>query len=116
VHPPLTKIVAFVFANLLGDDGSIDFEYLPSDFYPSGDYVMLRVTPALFSGLCGSLVSVSVRFAYFSHTEVTVAGVLTMFNTSLGKEGRHVLSDGILHFFPCFTCRCFHAHNFAHAA
>jgi dolichyl-phosphate-mannose--protein O-mannosyl transferase len=95
IHPPLGKIVAFVFANLSEYDGSISFGHSP---YLQGDYVHLRVTPALFSALCGPLVYFSVRFAHFSHTAAAVAGALTVFDTSLGTEGRHILSDGILHF------------------
>jgi hypothetical protein len=51
IHPPLAKIVAFVFANLSEYDASIDFEHTPNGRYQIGDYVMLRITPALFSAL-----------------------------------------------------------------
>jgi dolichyl-phosphate-mannose--protein O-mannosyl transferase len=97
IHPPLAKIVAFLFANLSEYDGSIDFH--DAHFYPIGDYVMLRVTPATFSALCGPLVYLAVRFFRFSPTAATSAAILAIFDTSLGTEGRHILSDGILHFF-----------------
>jgi dolichyl-phosphate-mannose--protein O-mannosyl transferase len=99
IHPPLAKIVAFVFANMSEYDGSIDFNHCPDGKYPMPDYVMLRVTPALFSALCGPLIYLSVRFAKFSPASAAAAAVLTIFDTSLGTEGRHILSDGILHFF-----------------
>jgi dolichyl-phosphate-mannose--protein O-mannosyl transferase len=99
IHPPLAKIVAFLFANLSEYDGSINFQNCPGGLYPIADYVQLRVTPALFSALCGPLVYLSVRFASFGPAAATVSAVLTIFDTSLGTEGRHILSDGILHFF-----------------
>lgn len=99
IHPPLAKIVAFLFANLSEYDGSIDFEHCPWGVYPIPDYVQLRLTPALLSALCGPLVYLCVRFASFGSAAATMSSVLTIFDTSLGTEGRHILSDGILHFF-----------------
>ena len=97
IHPPLGKILAAVIANLSEYDGSINFNNAP--VYPIPDYVMLRITPAIFSALCGPLAYLAVRFCGFSHVAATVASVMTIFDTSLGAEGRHILSDGILHFF-----------------
>lgn len=99
IHPPLGKILAAVMANLSEYDGSINFEKCPNGLYPIPDYVMLRLTPAILSALCGPMAYLAVRFAGFSEVGATVAAVLTIFDTSLGTEGRHILSDGILHFF-----------------
>ncbi|KAK8897808.1 hypothetical protein M9Y10_000036 [Tritrichomonas musculus] len=97
IHPPLAKLVAFVFANLSEYDGSINFNNAPT--YPKPDYVWLRLVPATFSALCCPLSYLSVRFCGFSHTAATTCALLVIFDTSLGTEGRHILSDGILHFF-----------------
>lgn len=97
IHPPLAKIVAFYFANLSEYDGSINFNNAP--VYPKADYVWLRLVPATFSALCCPLSYLSVRFCGFSHTAATTCALLVIFDTSLGTEGRHILSDGILHFF-----------------
>ena len=97
IHPPLGKILAAVVANMSEYDGSINFNDAP--VYPIPDYVMLRITPAILSAMCGPLAYLAVRFCSFSHAAATTAAVLTIFDTSLGAEGRHILSDGILHFF-----------------
>lgn len=97
IHPPLGKLVAFLFANLSEYDGSINFNNAPT--YPKPDYVWLRLVPATFSALCCPLSYLSVRFCGFSHTAATTCALLVIFDTSLGTEGRHILSDGILHFF-----------------
>ncbi|OHT07845.1 Dolichyl-phosphate-mannose-protein mannosyltransferase [Tritrichomonas foetus] len=97
IHPPLGKMVAYYIANLSEYDGSINFNNAPK--YPKPDYVLLRLTPATFSALCCPLSYLCVRFAGFGHTSATVCSLLVIFDTSLGTEGRHILSDGILHFF-----------------
>ena len=97
IHPPLAKMVAFLFANLSEYDGSINFSNAP--VYKNPDYVFLRIIPATFSALCAPLAYISVKFSGFSSTAATVSALLIAFDTSLGTEGRHILSDGILHFF-----------------
>jgi dolichyl-phosphate-mannose--protein O-mannosyl transferase len=97
IHPPLAKIIPFLIANLSEYNGTLRFYHCPE--YAFGDYVQLRITPAFFSALCGPLAYLAVRFARFGHTAGTVSAILLIFDTSLGVEGRHILSDGILHFF-----------------
>lgn len=97
IHPPLGKLVAFYFANLSEYDGSINFNNAP--VYPKPDYIWLRLVPATFSALCSPLSYLAVRFGGFGHTAATVCATLLILDISLGVEGRHILSDGILHFF-----------------
>lgn len=97
IHPPLAKVIAFVFAHMAEYNASINFQ--DSHIYKYDDYVMLRITPATFSALCAPLAYLAVRFAGFGMAAGCCAACLIMFDTSLGTEGRHILSDGILHFF-----------------
>jgi len=98
IHPPLAKMVMFFVANLSEYDGTIDFVHNPTG-YENPDYIQLRITPASFSAMCVPLVYLSVRFLGFSHIAAFTSGFLLLCDLSIGVEGRHILSDGILHFF-----------------
>lgn len=100
IHPPLAKILMFMFANMSEYDGSINFNSCPNG-YPIPDYVQLRITPATFSAICFPLIYISMRFLHFGHTASLCGTVLALFDTSMATEGRHILSDGLLHFFSC---------------
>ena len=100
IHPPLAKILMFMFANMSEYDGSINFNSCPKG-YPIPDYVQLRITPATFSALCFPLMYMAMRFLRFGHAASLCGTVLALFDTSMATEGRHILSDGILHFFTC---------------
>jgi dolichyl-phosphate-mannose--protein O-mannosyl transferase len=100
VHPPLGKIIMAIIANLSEYDGSINFQNCPNG-YPIPDYVQLRITPATFSALCYPLLYISMRFMKFGHISSMTAAISALFDTSMATEGRHILSDGMLHFFSC---------------
>ena len=99
IHPPLGKLIMFLFANLSEYDGTIPFHNCPNRQYQNIDYIQLRITPAIFSALCAPLAYLSVRFSGFSATAAVTASVLVVCDTSLATEGRFILSDGLLHFF-----------------
>lgn len=101
IHPPFAKILMFVMANLSEYDGSINFGNCPKAGYPLQDYVHLRITPATCSALCYPVIYITMRFMKYSITGSLCAAVLAMFDTSMAAEGRHILTDGILHFFTC---------------
>ena len=100
IHPPLAKILMFMFANMSEYDGSINFNSCPNG-YPIPDYVQLRITPATFSALCFPLMYMAMRFLRFGYVASLCGTILALFDTSMATEGRHILSDGILHFFSC---------------
>lgn len=101
IHPPLAKIIMAVIANMSEYDGSINFNNVGPGGYPIPDYVQLRITPALFSALCYPLIYMSMRFMHFGKVSSLCATVLAMADNSMATEGRHILSDGLLHFFCC---------------
>jgi dolichyl-phosphate-mannose--protein O-mannosyl transferase len=101
VHPPLGKIIMAIIANLSEYDGSINFHNCPTG-YPIPDYVQLRITPATFSALCYPLLYLSMRFMNFGYISSLTGTICALFDTSMATEGRHILSDGLLHFFTCF--------------
>ena len=98
IHPPLAKLIMYFVANLSEYDGNINFNHSP-DGYGVPDYIQLRLTPATFSALCIPLIYLSVRFLGFSKIAAFTSSFLILCDISLGVEGRHILSDGILHFF-----------------
>ena len=100
IHPPLAKIIMAVIANLSEYDGSINFNHCPKG-YTNPDYVQLRITPATFSALCFPLIYIAMRFSSFSHAASLCAAGMALCDNSLATEGRHILSDGLLHFFTC---------------
>lgn len=101
IHPPLGKLIMFLFANLSEYDGSIRFEGEKVRQYTNPDYVQLRITPAFFSSMCPVLIYLAMRFSSFSKCASFAAASLVCFDTSLLCEGRFILSDGMLHFFTC---------------
>ncbi|EAX88925.1 Dolichyl-phosphate-mannose-protein mannosyltransferase, putative [Trichomonas vaginalis G3] len=80
-------------------DANLTFENCPDSGYHEGDYIQLRLTPALFSSLVMPFVYLSMRFMNFSKLAAIAASVLYMCDTSLITEARHILSDGVLLFF-----------------
>ena len=99
IHPPLAKIIMYYIAKTGEYDGKLIFGGPP---YTQPDYVLLRITPATFSALCVPMVFLSARFLGFSTAPAFCAGWMCAFETSMIAEGRHILTDGILHFFSIF--------------
>lgn len=105
IHPPLGKLVMFFFANLSEYDGSIDFNKQYAKPYKNHQYIILRITPAIFSSLCAPLIYLSLRFDSFSCYGAFVSSIMLIADTSLLTEQRYILSDGMLLFFTClFLC------------
>lgn len=98
IHPPLAKIIMYFIANISEYNGSMSFKFNAKG-YPLPDYVQLRLTPATFSALVFPLIYFTMRFSGFSHISSLCSSLLAFFDTSLATEGRHILTDGILHFF-----------------
>lgn len=106
IHPPLGKLVMFLFANLSEYDGLIEFgDNAGPHPYDNdanfGSYIPLRLTPALFSSCCSPLLYLALRFSSFSKCAAFAGASLCLFDTSLLCEHRYILSDGLLHFFTC---------------
>ena len=97
IHPPLGKLIMFLFANLSEYDGNINFR----SNYKDESYVILRITPAFFSSLCPSLLYLTMRFSSFSKCASFMTAFMICFDNSMISEGKFILSDGILHFFTC---------------
>ncbi|OHT09246.1 Dolichyl-phosphate-mannose-protein mannosyltransferase [Tritrichomonas foetus] len=102
IHPPLGKLILFVFAKLNQYDGNTNFRN-NSIPYPNVDYVGLRQAPALFSTFCSPLIYVAMRCFGFSIIASFTAGLMVMCDSSMIVEGRFILTDGILHFFTCLA-------------
>lgn len=100
IHPPLAKLIMFYFAKLSDYDGQMSFQHNKNG-YPQPDYVQLRIIPATFSALVFPLIYISLRLSSFSHSSSICASIIAVCDISLGTEGRHILTDGILHFFTC---------------
>lgn len=99
IHPPLGKLIMYLFAKLSEYKGDISFS--GSYIYKQDDYIQLRIIPAFFSSLCGPLIYLAVRFGDFSHISAIIAACMIIFDTSSAVEGHFILSDGLLHFFCC---------------
>jgi len=107
IHPPFGKLVMYVMAMLSEYDGSIQFEGRPSPKHDDSQYIILRLTPAFYGGLCAPLLYFASRFSSFSHTASFMAGFFSICDTSLLTEQRFILSDGMLHFFSCLFLAIF---------
>lgn len=99
IHPPLGKMLMATVAYYAEYDGKLIFENCPESGYHEGDYVQLRLTPALFSSLTGPFIYLSMRFLNFSPYAGFTAGFLYVCDISFTSEARHILSDGVLLFF-----------------
>ena len=100
IHPPLAKLIMAGVASYAGYKGEYNFN---SHDYPSMMYVALRITPAFFGGLCVPLSYLIMRTMLCSHFASFVAAILVMSDIMLIVEARHILIDGILHFFSCLA-------------
>jgi dolichyl-phosphate-mannose-protein mannosyltransferase len=124
IHPPLAKLIMALVAWFAGYKGNIMFSAIGDDAkYPTMEYVLLRVTPAFFGALCVPLIYFSMRSMVCSQFASFIASILVMSDLMLIVEARHILSDGILHFFSClrssqsswpsdpraFSCLCWRA-------
>lgn len=105
IHPPLGKLVMFLFANLSEYDGSIQFSKYYAQSFHNTQYIILRITPAFFSSLCAPLIYLTLRFDSFSPYAAFISSFMIICDSSLLTEQRYILSDGMLHFFCClFFC------------
>lgn len=104
IHPPLAKLIMAGVAYYAGYKGDYQFEAYGEDKkYPSMTYVSLRMTPAFFGALCVPLSYFIMRAMLCSHFSSFVAALLVASDVMLVVEARHILSDGILHFFCCLA-------------
>lgn len=101
IHPPLGKLILYVFARINQYDANTDFH--KKDFYENVDYISIRQCPALFATFCSPLIYIGLRCFGFSILSSFTAGIMIIFESSMIVEGRFILTDGILHFFTCMT-------------
>lgn len=101
IHPPLAKLIMAGVAAYSGYKGDINFQQVSQEGkeYPHMHYVALRITPAFFAALCVPLSYLIMRTSLSSHFASFTAALLVFSDLVLIIEGRHILSDGILHFF-----------------
>lgn len=97
IHPPFAKLLMYKIAEAGEYDGHLSFSGKTP--YTSPEYTMLRLTPGLFSSFVPPLCYLCVRFLGFSKSAAFTSGIAATFETTLIAEGRHILTDGILHFF-----------------
>jgi dolichyl-phosphate-mannose--protein O-mannosyl transferase len=104
IHPPLAKLIMACVAHFAGYKGHINFEELGEvNRYPDMSYVPLRVTPAFFGALCVPVTYLAMRAMLCSHFAAFTSALLVTTDIMLIVEARHILSDGILHFFTCLA-------------
>lgn len=101
IHPPLGKLLMYLMAYLSEYDGNVDFDGRFSKVFLDPNYVILRLTPAIYSSFCAPLIYLALRFSSFGYLSGFVSSFMMIFDTSLLTEHRFVLSDGMLHFFTC---------------
>ena len=101
IHPPLAKLIMAGVAKFAGYNGEYNFGSVTQ--YPSMTYVTLRITPAFFGALCVPLTYLVMRTLHTRHFAATIAAFMVLFDVMLIIEARHILSDGILHFFSCLA-------------
>jgi dolichyl-phosphate-mannose--protein O-mannosyl transferase len=104
IHPPLAKLIMAGVAKYAGYGGDLQFEGIPSTGkYPDMFYVALRSTPAFFGAMCVPLAYAAMRAMNCRPLASAVAAVMVTSDLVLVVEARHILSDGILHFFACLA-------------
>ncbi|KAK8890060.1 hypothetical protein M9Y10_034819 [Tritrichomonas musculus] len=104
IHPPLSKLIMAGVAKAAGYKAEYNFAKIePTSKYPSMIFVALRLTPAFFGALCVPLSYLIMRVMNARHFAAAIAAFMVMFDCMLIVEARHILSDGILHFFSCLA-------------
>jgi dolichyl-phosphate-mannose--protein O-mannosyl transferase len=104
IHPPLAKLIMAGVARYAGYTATINFEAIKAtDKYPDMIYVALRSTPAFFGAMCIPLAYLAVRAMGGRPFAAAVSAFMVASDLMLIVEARHILSDGILHFFACLS-------------
>jgi dolichyl-phosphate-mannose--protein O-mannosyl transferase len=104
IHPPLAKLIMFLVAVCAGYKGNLDFEKSDKGVpYSDMIYVSLRSTPAFFGAMCVPLAYLAIRIMRGRHLTAAIGAVMIASDLTLIVEARHILSDGILHFFACLS-------------
>jgi dolichyl-phosphate-mannose--protein O-mannosyl transferase len=101
INPPLAKLLMSGTGHYSGYKA--DYNFSSNKTYPNMDYIPLRITPAFFGALCVPLTYFMMRATLCSHFCASVTTVLIASDLSLIVGARHILSDGILHFFCCLA-------------
>ena len=98
--PPLAAMIMASIAYYAGYKGDYDFVILGHEKpYPTLTYVPLRITSAFFGALCVPISYLIMRLLMCSHFASGVAGILVACDLMLIGEARHIMGDGIFHFF-----------------
>lgn len=102
IHPPFSKILLYISARMNEYKGNIDF-YNNSGDYPNLDFLGLRQTVALFGSFCAPTIYIACRSYGFSTIAAFTAALMIICDISMIAESRHILTDGMLHFFVCLS-------------
>ncbi|KAK8894078.1 hypothetical protein M9Y10_022510 [Tritrichomonas musculus] len=102
IHPPLGKLILFLFAKINQYDGNFDF-HNKKENYEGVDYIGIRQCPALFATFCSPLIYIGLRCYGLSLLSSFTAAFMVLCENSMIVEGRFILTDGILHFFTCLS-------------
>lgn len=100
-NPPLPKLLMASIAYFAGYRGNYSFKN--STEYSSMFYVMLRLIPAFFSSFCVPLSYLTMRILGVCHLGSSCAAILFCSDLILIVQGRHFMSDGIVHFFSTLS-------------
>jgi dolichyl-phosphate-mannose--protein O-mannosyl transferase len=103
IHPPLAKLIMAGVAKYAGYTGNLKFDLEEHEKYSDMIYVSLRSTPAFFGALCVPLSYLVVRAMNCGQFAAAMAALMIASDLTLIVESRHILSDGILHFFACLA-------------
>lgn len=96
-NPPLPKLLMTSIAYFAGYQGQYTFKN--GIEYSSMFYVMLRLIPAFFSSFCVPLSYLTMRMMGICHLGASCGSIMICSDLILIVQGRHFVSDGIVHFF-----------------
>lgn len=100
VHPPVGRLILTLEAYFIGYRGETCIKE-QFEKYKDDGYVKLRRICTFHSFLCPPLIYLSMFNFGFSDISCFVSSYLCVLENSMIVEGRHILTDGLLHSFVC---------------
>lgn len=100
IHPPLGKLIYYLFAKFINYNGSLSFKNVNSS-YINENFVFFRIIPVILSSFIPCFIYIILRNSSISLSTSFLTIIQIIFEISIISQSRFILIEGIQHFFIC---------------